>query len=467
RVASARDRQAQTASTSHETSGATSNVQNGDAGGDLVGAAERDADALLAEVMGLIQDMLTAAQAENSSQVVALRQQIADLLAASELDMDTLIDEAMAEMPMIAAYYKAQIDDVMAMIDRQVGRIDFGLDHDKDVWIDRETAALASSLAEHQGMLSDITQIARYTSVDQLAADFGITFANDTAAGWSSSDKQVAALGGVLTERAFRDAAPAGMFDNVGFGGAFQDIMGPITMNSVGAAGGSYGAQTQPLAGEDGTVQSSQIDFYRNVTAERSGGNIAVALGLDPARLDDSLLHNIIHELGHVLDNRSHQHGRIDTNAAERSGAIPSNGDMRDVMQYGQHTPDDWDDGTKSYEEFPDLFLNFVAGGFTRDAGGTQAKNWFADQLYGDASQSSIPQDDWGWADLGRDRGPGTEWATYEGRYFLARDGEDYLADVATYFGITTEELLAANDGELKRGTWINIPGADRRLTRG
>jgi hypothetical protein len=146
-------------------------LQDGDPGDGIVESAELDADALLAQVMGLIQDMLTAAQEENSERVVALRAQIADLLAANHIDLDALIDQAMVEMPVIARYYKAQIDPLMASVDSLVRHIDFGLDHDKDAYIVQQTRLLEASLAEQQGMLSDITQLSRYTSADDLAAD--------------------------------------------------------------------------------------------------------------------------------------------------------------------------------------------------------------------------------------------------------------------------------------------------------
>jgi hypothetical protein len=470
-IAAAHDRaaaaraSAASASVMRDATGSPS-LQDGDPGNGIVENAELDADALLAQVMCLIQDMLTAAQEENSERVVALRQQIADLLAASDIDIDTLIDRALIDLPVIARYYKAQIDQLMASVDTFVGRIDFGLDHDKDAYIVQQTRLLEASLAEHQGMLSDITQLSRYTSVDDLAADFGLHFDHDTAGDWRSTDKQVAALGAVLTERAFRDSAPDDRFEGVGFGDVFQDIMGPIVMNSVG---GGDGAETNLVDPDDNVAEAHyQIDWFRNVTGrERTDGEIDIALGLDPHNLTNSLLHNVIHEFGHVFDNRAHQHGRVDTYAAERTGAIPEDAAMRDAMQFGQHTTEmGFLDADQSHEEFGDLFLNFVTGGFKNDDAGRQVSRWFESQLYGDTSETSIPQDDWGWVDLAGDHGPDSQWGTYEDRYFLAKRGEDYLEFVANYFGITVQELRDANPDGLQRGTWINIPGADRRIAR-
>jgi hypothetical protein len=437
---------------------------NGGDPGDIEASAQVDADLLLAQVMDLIHQMMQAAQTQSTSEVLALRQRITDLLAGSSLTMDQLIDQAMVELPAIAHYYKAQIDQLMASVDSEIAAINVGITLGNTALIEQQMAALAGGLTEKQGMLSDITTLSHYTSVEDLRTAFGIDF---DGGAWSESSKEIAVLGAVLTERAFRDSAPAEMFDGVGFGGVFQDVMGPVTMNSTP---GGKGAETF----WDNDRGHYRIDWYRPVAGNLTeDSDLDIALGLDPDNLDLSLLHNVIHEFGHVFDGRARKHGRIDTDNAERYGQIPSDAAMRAEMTNQQHT----NAGAYDYhEEFADLFLNFVTGGFKPDRDGQELKQWFEGNLYGNTADGTIPQDDWGWVDIARDNGPESNWITY-GTQFYYSDNV-YLDDVASYYGIKKEDIVAANrdklvpftgdDGQrhwrLPTGIWITIPGIDRRL---
>jgi len=176
---------------------------------------------------------------------------------------------------------------------------------------------------------------------------------------------------------------------------------------------------------------------------------------------------NVIHEFGHVFDGRARKHGRVDTDNSERYGEIPADAKLRAEMTGQQHT------GTGAYdahEEFADLFLNFVTGGFKDD----KLKRWFDGHLYGNTADGSVPQDDWGWVDIARDRDD-SKWITYSDQFYYT--GNVYLEDVAAYYGISTDDIIAANRDKLvsfidKSGTrrwrlptdtWITIPGLDRR----
>src|SRR5262249_27561764 len=160
--------------------------------------------------------------------------------------------------------YKAQIDQLMTSVDTQIAEITAAQAAGNSAAAAQATALLASGLAEKQGMLSDVTTLSHYDSVEDLRKAFGIDF---DGGAWSESSKEIAALGAVLTERAFRDSAPDGMFGHdVPFGGVFQDVMGPVTMNSTPATGG---AQTF----WDSDKNHYRIDWYRNVKGDLTEGS--------------------------------------------------------------------------------------------------------------------------------------------------------------------------------------------------
>lgn len=448
-------------------------------GADAEADARQRADDLLRQVMLLIEDMLVQARDHNRTRVAELRQQIAQLLSDNGTTIDQLVDDAIGQFPVIATYYKTKLDQTLDAVDASLRGIDWALTHDKDDYATHQLDLIAAAAGELDGMLSDVISISASDNITDLATKFGLTFnaldrdgdgdfngqdlngdgdVSDPGEGesWSSSNRQIATLGAILTERAFRGAATGGQLGNLGFGQAFQALMGPIDMN---IANGSGGAQTFLRDGQ------YDIDWYRGVSNERYGNDITDHLGLgDSSTFDIAMLFNVIHEFGHVFDGRARAHGRIDTERVEGSPALPADDAMNAVMTLDQRR----NNLTSSFEEFPDLFLNFVAGGFAGNAGGRRAETWFRDNLFGDTSAGSIPQDDWGWADiaLDRNRAGDSQWATYGTRYWFAQDDEVYIENIASYYGVSHADLAAANGvdtiSQIPRDSWVIIPGPPR-----
>lgn len=454
-------------------------LQDAGSGGEAEEAqAQQEALALLQYVMGLTQAMLAAASDHNFALVAELRQQIAQLLTGAEMTIDDLVNEAIGQFGALAMYYQTTLDQALDRVDGAIHLINWALVHDTGDYVTRELDLIAAALGEIDSMLSEVISISSFDTITDLAAEFGLTFDGldrdgdgdydgkdlngdgdvyDPGEGesWSSTDRQIATLGAILTERAFRGAATGGQLANLGFGDAFRTIMGPINMN---IANGARGGQTFYRNGQH------EIDWYRGVSNERRGDNLPNHLGLGDTDQEDyeALLFNVIHEFGHVFDGRSRAHGRIDTYQAEKSGDLPADGAMDAVMGLAQRG----DNGDKSYEEFADLFLNFVTGRFTGTAGGREAETWFRDHLFGDTSPESIPQDDWGWADIALDRARGqdSQWVTYSTQYWYDEDEEAFLENIASYYGVSHEALAAANGvgniDEIPHG-WIIIPGRE------
>jgi hypothetical protein len=293
----------------------------------------------------------------------------------------------------------------------------------------------------------------------------------------------------VLTERAFHDSDPDGRFKGAKFGSVFQDIMGPISMKSVPLKGGGARTDETGAAPEDPGSSNTVNWWYQqsDLTHKTDGDALDVALGLVPGKRDQSLVDNVIHEFGHVLNNRARKHGSINTYLAEKSGgplaldkndpsdkAYPdANAKVRDGMTLGQHTAAlHYLDSDKPSEQFADLFLNFVQGGFTADANGQRDQQWFSGQLYGDTSPGAAPQRDWGLVDIATDQGANSKFATTADTYAYAKGGADNMDEITQYYGITLDELNAANqdklvpgkDGKpvLPRGVTLTIPFPDR-----
>lgn len=77
---------------------------------------------------------------------------------------------------------------------------------------------------------------------------------------------------------------------------------------------------------------------------------------------------------------------------------------------------------------------------------------------------------------IARDRDPASRWITYADPFYYT--GNVYLEDVASCYGISTDEILQANrdklvpfigkDGQrhwrLPTDIWLTIPGIDRRM---
>jgi hypothetical protein len=151
-----------------------------------------------------------------------------------------------------------------------------------------------------------------------------------------------------------------------------------------------------------------------------------------------------------VFDSRTHHHGRIDLAQAQAAGGLGDDSALNAAMIKSQSS------SGSPWEMFGDMFLNWVMGSFADTEGGAATEAWMDEHMSGDASA-----EDWrdrGWIDLASQ--PREErWLHGTIEHVIAPD--DNLTTLANYYGVTEDEIRAANPGlrTLIVGNKIKIPG--------
>jgi hypothetical protein len=411
------------------------------------GSGEADAQQVLDAAQQLVEQMLTAARQHNAAEVERLRQQVAALLAAHATQLQSFIEVTLAKFPLIGKFYQQQIDDLMTMVQTDSARIAGGGPNDGAlaVWTDQ----LTHDLGLMKRYLGEVETIASYDGdIDKLRAAFGITFNKNDKNGdkWSHKVKgtddtyeEVALLGAISTEHAFRRSATAGQMDDVDFGKGFQSVFGQMNMtynptqpylytvkqgsdglwytydsdgNAQQKPGKGYATQADasghrgPYGAE--TMGAHEIEFY----------DIAFAAGdKDP----DKLLFNVIHEFGHAfnVNARGRGYGALGSDVIEamvdgKKTKIAGKGvDRHTDEKYGMKDyPYQEDKKHTDGEEFADMFLNWVENSFADNDAGRARFSWMNQHMWGDTTLRGVEgEKQWGWIDTAIDHNSGSsQW---------------------------------------------------------
>jgi hypothetical protein len=161
-------------------------------------------------------------------------------------------------------------------------------------------------------------------------------------------------------------------------------------------------------------------------------------------------MENMIHELGHVFDYRTGQHGRVDFAQDQQGGQLGTDATLNAAMgksQSPEETPG---------EMFGDMFLNWVMGSFANTEVGIGANQWMNDRMFG-----STTAEDWrerSWTALAS-QPRGEHWRHGELDHLIVAD--DSVETLAIYYHVTQDAILTsikAHEQTWRVGNTITIP---------